>query len=309
MTQQVTRLSGDDWQEWATQLLVCHYGPTEFQRVPDNDKGDAGLEGFTRTEGHAYQAYGCEEPISTTVRYEKQRIKITTDLNKFITNQKVLQRILGNIQITRWALLVPYYDSKEIVIHAATKTAEILLHKLPYVAPTFQVCVCQEEDFPVARDLLVNTGARAIQVPSATPTPEKIAAWTAANQHPSMTLAQKLTRLPTLKTEAARRDFQDKILKWYLRGQEILDALRAYPELYAKIQEVKSHREEFLATALISGEQPQAILLESINELRLTLQQEVRELHRFPSEALAHEAVADWLLRCPLDFPELEACP
>jgi len=306
MAAQITRLSGDEWQEWATRLLSCHYGPTEFQRIPDNDRGDAGLEGFTRSEGHAYQAYGCEEPISTRMRYDRQRNKMTQDITKFTTNQSALRRLFGSIQITRWALIVPFCDSKEIVAHAATKTAEVLAHNLPYVAPSFQVCVCQEDDFPAARDILLNTGARGIQVSSTPPSAEEIAMWSAANQQPSTVLTQKLSRLPTLKTEAARREFHNKVLKWHLWGQDILAALRQYPELYAKAREAKSHREEFLAAGLASGGTSQNILMDAINEFRTTLQQEVRELHRFPSETLAYEAVADWLLRCPLDFPEAD---
>lgn len=62
-----TRLTGEGWQNSANKLLATYYGPTEYQRVQDNDKGDAGIEGFTITSGHAYQAHGCEEPLSNTL--------------------------------------------------------------------------------------------------------------------------------------------------------------------------------------------------------------------------------------------------
>ena len=68
MAAHIPRLCGEDWQEWANKILAVHYGPTEYQQIPDHHRGDAGLEGFTRTDGHAYQAYGCEEPISTPDR-------------------------------------------------------------------------------------------------------------------------------------------------------------------------------------------------------------------------------------------------
>lgn len=77
MSAHIPRLSGEEWQDWANKLLTCHYGPTEYQRVPDNDRGDAGIEGFTLSNGHAYQAYGCEEPLSTSERHAKQRDKMT----------------------------------------------------------------------------------------------------------------------------------------------------------------------------------------------------------------------------------------
>jgi hypothetical protein len=95
------------------------------------------------------------------------------------------------------------------------------------------------------------------------------------------------------------------VLKWYLEGQEILEALRKYPEVFEKVLKAKSHRENFLVMATVSGNTPQEILTSSIQRLRETLQEQVRELHSFSAESLAHGAVADWLLRCPLDFPEV----
>src|SRR5437588_2907309 len=142
VTSQIPRLCGEEWQNWANKLLTCHYGPTNYQKVPDNDRGDSGIEGFTITEGHAYQAYGCEgEPLKTADRYEKHRDKVTEDINKFIQNQAILSKIFGLVKITRWVLFVPYFDSKEIVIHASKKTTEVLDAKLPYVSDTFRVSV------------------------------------------------------------------------------------------------------------------------------------------------------------------------
>lgn len=301
----ICRLCGEDWQIWANKILAVHYGPVEYQPIPDRDRGDAGLEGFTRTAGHAYQAYGCEEPLSTAERYEKQRDKMTKDIGKFISNQATLSRIFGRVRITRWALFVPHCDSKGIVAHASKKTDEVVDAKLPYVADSFHVCVCQQSDFPLAENRLLDSGQRHLLIEVDSPTPEHITRWTEANQRPSQVLTDKLLRLPTLATDDARSRFHSHVLDWYLKGQELLDALRAYPDTYAKVKAAKSHRESFLVTGEVSGRPPQEHLMRSINELRDTLEQEVGELHRFSSESLAHEAIADWLLRCPLDFPEV----
>ena len=305
MAAHIPRMCGEDWQNWANKILAVHYGPTEYQQVPDHDRGDAGLEGFTRGDGHAYQAYGCEEPISTADRYEKQRDKMTKDIGKFIGNQPTLTRIFGTVQITRWVLFVPHCDSKEIVAHASKKTDEVKATGLPYVADTFQVCICQQSDFSVAESQLLNSAQRQLHISAESPTPQRIAEWHEANQGPSQVLADKLLRLPTLQSEDVRTKFHSQVLDWYLKGQEILDGLRAYPDTFAKVKSAKSHRESFLVTGMVSGLPPQDHLMRSVNDLREALEQEVRELHRFSSESLAYEAVADWLLRCPLDFPEV----
>jgi hypothetical protein len=298
-------LYGEEWQNWANKVLAIHYGPLEYQQIPDNDRGDSGLEGFTRIDGHAYQAYGCEEPVSTASRYEKQRDKMTQDIGKFISNHRKLSRILGTVKISRWALFVPHCDSKEIVAHAASKTEEVIAATLPYVAASFHVCVCQQSDFTLADSQLINAAQRQLQISVDTPSQEEIAGWAAANQGPSRVLSDKIQRLPTLTTDDARKKFHAKALDWYLKGQEILEALRLYPETYAKVQAAKSHRESFLVTGMISGSAPQDLLIQAVSDLRATLENEVRELHSFSSESLAFEAVADWLLRCPLDFPEV----
>ena len=301
----IPRLSGEEWQRWANQLLIRHYGPTEYQRVQDNDKGDAGIEGFTVSDGHAYQAYGCEEPVSTTDRYEKQRAKMTTDIGKFINNRSILERIFGAVKITRWVLFVPYYDSKQIVVHASNKTAEVFAARLTYVAESFRVMVCQEDDFCIERDQLINAGTKTLQVNVDPATTEQVTNWVSCHDGLAATLDEKLRKLPTIRNDEHRWQFHQKVLKWYLEGQSILDVLRKYPDVYGRVLKAKSHRENFLVMATINGSTPQEILSSSIEGLRETLQKEVRELHSFSAESLAHEAIADWLLRCPLDFPEV----
>ena len=301
----IPRLSGEEWQRWANQLLIRHYGPTEYQRVQDNDKGDGGIEGFTVSDGHAYQAYGCEEPLSTTDRYEKQRAKMTTDIGKFISNRSILERIFGAVKITRWVLFVPYYDSRQIVVHASNKTAEVFAARLTYVAESFRVMVCQEDDFCIERDQLINAGTKTLQVNVDPATTEHVTNWVSCNDGLAATLDEKLRKLPTIRNDEHRWQFHQKVLKWYLEGQSILDALRKYPDVYERVLKAKFHRENFLVMATISGSTPQEILSSSINGLLETLQKEVRELHWYSAESLAHEAVADWLLRCPLDFPEV----
>jgi len=48
----------------------------------------------------------------------------------------------------------------------------------------------------------------------------------------------------------------------------------------------------------------EANLSDTIRSFQEELRSEVKELHSFNVQNLAHEAVADWLIRCPLSFPE-----
>ena len=303
MAAYIARLSGDDWQNWANQLLSCHYGPVDYQTIPDNDRGDAGLEGFAVSDGHAFQAYGCEEPIGTQERYTKQRDKMTTDIAKFIANQPALSRIFGSVKISRWVLFVPYFDSKEIVAHAANKTAEVLAANLPYVSPGFRVIVNQEDDFVVARDKLLNASSEKIEISTDSVSQEDLSKWSSTNDALTEVLHRKLRKLATLPSEVERDRFKEKVLRWYLDGQAVLEGLRRYPQVYERVIKTKAHREGFLVMASVAGGASHEILTKSLSEFLDSLQTQAKELHKFSAEKLAYEAVADWLLRCPLDFP------
>ena len=305
MTAQPTRLSGDEWERWANKLLTCHYGPTEYQKVPANDKGDAGIEGFTIKAGHAYQAYGCEEPVATKKRYESQRKKMSDDIAKFINNKAALTKILGTVTIKRWVLFVPYFDSKDIVAHAATKTDEVIVANLSYVSTDFRVVVCQEGDFSVERDQLLNASVSSLLFAVARVEVDQVQTWALANSALFATLEEKIGRLPNMRTAAQRQPFCEQVLKWHIEGQSLLDALRLYPEIYEKVRQAKNHQENYLAMAGLDGAATKESLTGPLNALKVALQREVGELHAFNAETLSHEAVADWLLRCPLNFPEV----
>lgn len=304
MTAGAVRLVGDDWEAWANRLLSHHFGPTDYQRVPAKDRGDAGIEGFSVSQCAVFQCYGCEEPISVEERYEKQRSKMTTDIKKFIENKDALLRLLRPLKMKRWVFFVPLFDSKEIVAHAAKKTEEVIDAALPYVDDDFRVVVTEESNFSVARDQLLSATAQGLKLQTVPVTAEDVDAWSQSNEGLLGVLKNKLTRLPTLHTQAQRDEFAMRVLKWYLTGQSLLERLRDYPQVYEKVIETKSHREEFLSMGALHGSASNVVVLETLKDFRETLQREAKELHNFCAEQLAAEAVADWLMRCPLEFPE-----
>lgn len=304
MTANLTRLSGDEWEAWANRLLSHHYGPTNYQRVPAKDRGDAGIEGFCLSKREAFQCYGCEEPISVDERYKKQRDKMTTDIQKFIDNKSVLKLLFGALKMKRWVFFVPHFDSKEIVAHATKKTQEVIDVGLPYVDDDFRVVVCQEADFAVARDQLLSATSQGLKFKSAPVTPEEVKAWTQSNDVMLGVLKGKIEKLPTLQNQAQRDAFVINVLKWYLSGQALLERLRDYPQVYEKVIETKSHRETFLAMGSLHGSASNVVVTETLKDFKDTLKREAKELHDFCADQLAYEAVADWLIRCPLEFPE-----
>ena len=295
-------LQGKDWEDWANQLLSVHYGPAEYSRVPDKQQGDAGIEGFTLSDGHVYQAYGCEEPISVPARFIKQRDKMTRDLNKFVNNQASLEKLFGDTKIKKWILFVPKYDSKDILSHAAKKTKEIKLLKLPYVHSQFKVTVCDESDFATEKEQILNNKSDQLDFEIGETAETEIEAWTEENDDLVATIDEKLLRLTTLQTDAKRLQFRNSILQWYLQGQELLDSLRVdSPSVYGTVVKVKSQRESYLVADSLAAKTPEDQFGLAINKLLTSLRAEAKQLSESSAEGLAHEAVADWIIRCPFD--------
>lgn len=304
MAASLVRLQGDDWQDWANQLLTLHYGPTEYLRVPDKHKGDAGIEGFALDKGHVYQAYGCEEPIGVAERYKRQRTKMTTDTKKFIDNKEVLTKLFGNKKISRWVLFVPLCDNKELIFHANKKTAEIKAEKLPYVASDFEVTICDERDFAVERKKLMALESEAISIAVDSTAEQVVDDWAEENDKLIEVIDQKVAKLKSLKTSEQRVDFRNKVIRWHIEGQDILDALKvSSPTTYEAVINVKSRREKYLVTSALAST-PADQFKAALNELQESFREDAKQLSKGSSEDLAYEAVADWMIRCPLDFVE-----
>jgi hypothetical protein len=74
--------------------------------------------------------------------------------------------------------------------------------------------------------------------------------------------------------------------------------------LYVSVKRLKTNREKFLETSSrIPTGTPADTFHKALSEFKNELTEEVKGLYSNTIEILGYEAVSDWLLRCPLDFP------
>lgn len=295
---------GNEWQNHVLRLLRHRYGEL-FVEVPHRHCGDLGLEGFSRSTGYVYQCYAPEEPLQTKERYEKQRDKITEDLTKLVDNSHELQRLLGPTVINGWLLVVPHFDSVKVQQHAQTKATEVLQANLPYVSKSFFVNVISDDFFEVELQQLTNIGLSSITIPLEEIEQEQVDDWVDSNQVLVQTMDRKIGRIPAIPAESLQ-SFRRYLLENYLAGLNALDSLRLInPDSYESAIRCKGDRERFLrADCLLASTQPNVTLQQEIERFINSLQGEIPSLNKVTAEVLAWEAVADWLLRCPLNFPE-----
>lgn len=299
--------SGEDWQEHVIKLLLRRYGP-ELVPIPDRQGGDFGLEAFSR-DGCAYQCYAAEEPLGVEELTNKQRDKITRDLNKFVTNKDKLVEIFGPTKIRHWILMSPRYESNRLLAHNERKASEIRELVLPHVATEFFVGVQDERFLAVELQELIRAGIARVNLPSYEPTDHEIQAWAGSLTRFAKNIEEKVAKLPALRTPEQRRSYTTTIIRRCIAGENLLRHLQEeYPLLHENLDAVKKGRERILAAEQgIATGAANVVVSDNLRELRQRFSAAVQGFPESSIDELAWEAVSDWLARCPLDFPEASA--
>jgi hypothetical protein len=295
--------SGDNWQQLIVSLLKIRYALGEFIEIPDKVRGDCGIEGFVR-DGKAFQCYAAEEPLSVGELTTKQKNKITKDLGKLRSNSDKLISILGATKLSRWILIVPRWEDKDLHSHAESKASEIRAASLPYIANDFAPAIVTSDDFVVERQKLVVAGKDSLRIIISDVDPGQCADWADQNDNLIGNLDRKA--LAICKGNIARaRKLRDEFVRHYLQGYNALDRLRSlYPDLYEMALRIKSDKENFLAAeSAIPDSLPPQKMMEVLEAFKAELAKAMPGMSDYSRKQLVYEAVSDWLLRCPLDFP------
>jgi len=303
MPGQTSLWDGNEWQEYIERLLMLRYG-LHYQSVPATHKGDFGLEGFSRQDGHAFQCYAAKEPLATNERFERQRDKLTVDIGKFICNRPELAKLFGNTIISVWTFVVPVFDSAALVQHASKKAGEVRAKNLSYVAAAFQISVVTDEHFLTERQTLMSHGLNQVKIePDSLPIPD-VDKWASRNDTLVRSLDTKLKKLPNVSGDPQLNELRAQILKHYLTGQNVLDQLkREYPFLYEAVIKCRRHREQFLITNRLTSN-TNISLPDVIDDYISELGTKVKGIDPSTAELIGYSTAGDWLIRCPLDFPE-----
>lgn len=297
---------GIEWQKHIQLLLKRYYGPDAYQDIPDKHIGDYGLEGYSTRECVAYQCYAAAEPLTTDELYKKQRSKITNDIKKFIDNKEDLKSILGNIKIKTWILVVPRHESALLLKHSEKKASEVRNANLQYVADDFRISIATEDNFAVEAASLRQVNLSMIDVGDTVNNTE-LENWL-ANQKGELinNIERKIKKISHVRQGKNELMFRNEMIKKYIEGQNIISSLHDnYPDIYQTLLKCKENREQYLVLeSLISPDIPSNMLKDSLKKYRDELTGTVKGVASQTIERLVYEGVADWLMRCPLDFPE-----
>jgi hypothetical protein len=302
MVEPIKFWDGNEWQQHVTRLLKKRYcEPGAYQEMPSRDKGDLGLEGFSR-DGVCYQCCASEEPLTLDKLYEKLRDKITSDIKKFVGNQKRLAGVFGPLKIKRWLLVVPRFQSTRLLEHAETKAGEVRERHLPYVADDFAVGVITDGEFETELHLLSAVGIYQHDIIVDEPAVAEVEGFAVTHSSLLNNVLTKAEKLPKLHSLKERTQFADHMVGHYLRGKSALDALRARdPEQFERFLRCKKTKERTLVVESMVQVGDAKTLASTFATFKNELQAQV-SVSPNTADLLGWESVADWLLRCPLDF-------
>ena len=295
--------SGDDWEQYCLLLARRHYGADQVQEVPARHGGDLGIEAFTFC-GRAFQCYAPVEPLSTAERYEKQRDKLSTDLRKLSTKQTELLKLLGDVKIRNYIFLVPIFDSAQLVQHASTKSEEIRAKNLPFIADDFKITVATDAIYAAERSEVIERLASLVDI---VPTPpDEVDSWMEGNSQLAETALAKLAKLRL--SPAARRTYLEQLVNQFLDSENALTRLREkYPDQWEAATGARVRKERKLVLEYPPGSTHCAADVTGIaKSLKEDLARQVPALDDSFIDTMSWGSIADWLMRCPLDF-EIES--
>lgn len=293
-----------EWERHVNALASLRHGKANYQEVPDKHKGDYGIEGFSPDDKIAYQAYAPQEPLSTKDRYEKQRAKITTDINKFVNNQKDLEDLLGQTVIEKWVLIVPQFDSAELVKHAQKKAAELREKSLVYISDDFKIIIETDGCFAEEKQKLIASGAASLDLEVDQANGTKIKDWSDQNNELVKTIDKKLKKLERNHDQANIIQQREYFIKRHIEGQNLLTSLKnEYPDFWEKLHKYKIQREDELVIAnAVHSEGASKRLRDEIQVMEVGFKETMSSLTPAMVKQLSYEAISDWIIRCPLDF-------
>ncbi|QWG23225.1 hypothetical protein KMZ93_25370 [Bradyrhizobium sediminis] len=291
----------DDWEVFALSLLQSRHGALDVHKIPAAHKGDFGIDYYCTTQAVAYQCYVAQEPIDIVTRADRQKKKITTDIGKIVSNASEVSKLFMGVPIKHWILLTPVHDSKDVNLHCAKKTLEIRKLNCAHLDGHFEIDIHDQKSFPVAAVAAGISALTKVTLDVPHPTAQEMTLWQAGS--PSL-LANATHKLMKRAGPDKIQEVVAEAVRSFLQGNAILDALRSTaPDLHERViasVALRSRRLSFAGPQ--GGPGPGSILNAEIENLIAAIKGAATNLSDDNAERIALGAVAEWIMRCPLDF-------
>lgn len=295
--------SPKDWENYFKNIVRLHYLPANYRDVPDKHVGDFGIECYTLS-GHVFQCYLPEQVSDVKKLVDSQRNKINKDIKKFTEiNVLELRKLFGEIIISRWILATSANDSAALAQFCAQKSIEVRELGISYVSHDFEILVHTESEYPKEVGFLRKETYQ-LNFNFNSTTTEGAVCWIDENTE---FLSKLDMKLPKIKHESDRiLEIRTFIIQKYLDYQNLMDLLRLeWSDIYSTVFNCIQHRENSLIGRFILDSDnilPGDVIKEEMLKLHDNILEDVKSFKGTDLEKIKWGVIADWLIRCPLDF-------
>jgi len=292
-----------EWEDHIQKVLKLRYKQGGYQEIADETHGDCGLEGVA-SDGNAYQCYSAQDYVTPAELLKKQKGKITSDIGKLLNNEQELLEILGAVKIRRWHLVVPHWKNKDLIKHAKEKEAFVRKSGAKHIHPEFEVFIITGDDFLMEKQELATANSYGFDTLPPVVDDSSLNAW--LDSASNLTLIANLDQKAPLivgDRQAQLPKFRSRIVKNFIHGKGVLNRLqKELPETFKRVTDLKQQKEDDLETETVLAQTvPAQIFKDTLKSFKVQLSK-TPGLSERATTAIANEAVADWVMRCPLEF-------
>jgi|SRR5690625_142271 len=305
--------NGDEWEEFCHSCLKLLHRDENYKSVDASNSGDSGIDGFT-SSGKVYQCYCPEKEYTDSDLYEKQRDKITTDIQKLYNYQESIKILLNGIKIKTWHFTTPIYNNKKLLLHCNKKENLVKSWNLNFIDKDFKIAITDIGHF---RQVMIYVLPNSQKIPSSgfdftvsIPNSEIINNYksqTGNNELINNAVDKNSKLFPDNGTDYSKNILErtDLTIEDYLIGENI-------KKLWSN--EFDTEYERFLRLITVMEREVKKLSTipfddnaKKMEEIRLMVKDKLNiEFPNFLSEAnkeeIASAVIADWLMRCPLKF-------
>ena len=305
-------MDGDAWEDLCVRCYRMKYQEHHYVSIPAVHKGDAGVEGYTKT-GIVHQCYCPERAYSDDALYEHQRDKLSADIKKLLENASRL-KALGISIIHEWHFNIPEYKDSRILAHAATKQMEVLSEKLnnpsaySHIADDFRIIIKIAEDLApeiskILRTTITNNRLNfAIQHVSP---PD----WSQCDSTKVENIRRKIKAVMHIDNDSdpALNRVIELYVDFYISGMENMASLRInFPEIYEDLYKLEqSFKNEVSIKTLMNTDHSmnQSVFTSILTEFGEKLEKEFSNIFNQASIGeIKQDLVASWLADCSMEF-------
>ena len=299
---EISDFDGNSWEKYCQSCLKLKYEEEGYQELPAWN-GDMGIEGFTRS-GKVFQCYCPDEDYDPTVTYEKQRDKITNDLRKLETNIVELKSYLGDIQIKEWIFLSPIIKNKNLIRHCHTKALEYRRMGLDILSEDFDVLAYDADFFVAQTPIVLRFQSNKVEI-SPNETNDQTN-WRSENiSMVNNAISKHGKLLPDSPNKENRvNKLTEMTIDNYLSEMCILQKfMKIDLSEYERFLRIVADFEGTVEERCMLNTEKNLQLYENIKrELKSKLAENFTYLEDITLEKLMKGVVADWILRCPINF-------